>query len=95
MINRKLLKQAQELQSRLLKAQEELAQLTVEASAGGGAVTVVMTGQPRVKEVRISAEAAADPELLPDLIVAAVNEALNKSQEMAGRRLGGLGLPGM
>ena len=95
MINRKLLKQAQELQSRILKAQEEMTRLTVEASVGGGAVTVVMTGQPRVKEVRISPEAASDPELLPDLIVAAVNEALNKAQEMASRHMGGLGIPGL
>lgn len=95
MINRKLLKQAQELQSRILKAQEEITKLTVEATVGGGAVTVVMTGQPRVQEVRISPEAAADPEVLPDLIVAAVNEALNKAQELASKRLGGLGIPGM
>jgi len=94
-MNRKLLKQAQELQARLVKAQEELAQLTVEATAGGGAVTVVMTGQPRVREVRISPEAAADPEMLPDLITAAVNEALARSQEMASRHLAALGLPGM
>ncbi len=95
MINRKMLKQAQELQSRILKAQEEIARLTVEASAGGGAVTVVMTGQPRVQEVRISPEAAADPEVLPDLIVAAVNEALTKAQELTSKHLGSLGIPGM
>ncbi len=93
--------QAQELQSKLVKAGEELANLTVEASAGGGAITVVADGQQRVKSIKISPE-AVDPDdigLLEDLVLIAVNEAIEKSQELAQSRLSaatfGLKLPGM
>ncbi|HZU06223.1 MAG TPA: YbaB/EbfC family nucleoid-associated protein [Chloroflexota bacterium] len=96
--NAKLLRQ---MQAQLAKIQEELAEETVEATAGGGAVKVVMTGQQRVRAVQLD-PAALDPEdveLLQDMIVAAMNEALAKSQELAARRLsaltGGLKLPGM
>ena len=97
----KLLRQAQELQARLAKAQEELGNLTVEASAGGGAVKIVMDGQQRVHSVTISKE-AIDPEdvgLLEDLVLTAVNEAIKKSQELAqshlGKITGGLKIPGL
>ena len=100
----KLLQQAQQMQSEMAKAQEELANETVEASAGGGMVTVVATGGLEIKEIRISPEAIdpSAPELLADTIMAAVNEALRSAQSMVESRLGGmmgglggLGLPGM
>jgi DNA-binding YbaB/EbfC family protein len=100
-MNQKFLRQAQELQARMLKAQEELANATVEGSAGGGAVTVVADGAQKIRSVKIAPEAAqaGDVEMLQDLVVAAVNEALAKSQEMASSRLGaltgGLKIPGL
>ena len=100
-MNRNMLRQAQELQARLAKAQAEIAEMTVEASAGGGAVTVVIDGALKIKSVKISPEVvkAGDVEMLQDLMTAAVNEAIGKSQEMAGKRLsaitGGLKIPGL
>jgi DNA-binding YbaB/EbfC family protein len=100
-MNQKFLRQAQELQARMLKAQEELANATVEASAGGGAVTVVADGSQKIRSVKISPEVvqAGDAEMLQDLVVVAVNEALAKAQEMASSRLGaitgGLKIPGL
>ena len=100
----KMLKQVQQMQAEMAKAQEELAGETVEASAGGGMVTVLVTGALEVKEVRIAPEAIDpdDPELLADMIVAATNEAIRSAQSMMESRLGGmmgglggLGLPGM
>jgi len=100
----KLMQQAQQMQAQLAKAQEEVAAETVEASAGGGMVTVRITGGLEVQEIRISPEAIDpdDPELLADTIVAAVNEAIRSAQGMMEARLGsmmgglgGLGLPGM
>lgn len=100
----KLMKQAAQMQAELAKAQEEVASETVEASAGGGMVTVKITGALEVQEIRISAEAIDpdDPELLADTVVAAVNEAIRSAQGMMEARLGGmmgglkgLGLPGM
>ncbi len=100
----KLLQQAQQMQTEMAKAQEELANETVEASAGGGSVTVVATGGLEIKEIRIAPEAIDpdDPEFLADTIMAAVNEALRSAQSMVESRLGGmmgglggLGLPGM
>ncbi|MBI2303566.1 MAG: YbaB/EbfC family nucleoid-associated protein [Chloroflexi bacterium] len=100
-MNREMLRQAQQLQAKLAKVQAELENMVVEASAGGGAVKVAMTGQQRVSWVKISPE-AVDPqevELLEDLVMAAMNEALDKVQGEVSRRLGpltgGLGLPGM
>ncbi len=95
-----MLRQAQELQARLAKAQAEIAQMTTEASAGGGAVTVVIDGALKVKSVKIAPEVAKeDVEMLQDLVTAAVNEAIAKSQEMASQKLsaitGGLKIPGM
>jgi len=100
----KLMQQAAEMQANMAKAQEELADETVEASAGGGMVTVVVTGGLEIKELRISPEAIDpdDPELLADTIVAAVNEGIRSAQSMVESRLGGmlgglgdLGLPGL
>ena len=100
----KLLQQAQQMQAEMAKAQEELANETVEASAGGGMVTVVATGSGEIKEIRIAREAIDpdDPEFLADTVMAAVNEALRSAQTLTESRLGGmmgglgnLGLPGM
>ena len=93
----KMLRQAQQLQSRMEKLQKELESETVEASAGGGAVTVVATGAQKIVSVKIDPEATGDLEMLQDLVVAAVNEALEKSKRMASERMSaltaGLGLP--
>ena len=83
----------------LQKVQEELETLTVEGSSGGGVVKVVMTGKQTVESVEIASEALEDPEMLQDLVAAAVNDALAKSQEMATEKLGsitsGLNIPGL
>ena len=87
----KMLKQVQDMQKEMAKAQEELALETVEASAGGGAVTVVVTGALEVREVRID-PGAVDPddvEMLQDLVTAATNEALRAAQALAQQKLGG------
>ena len=100
----KLMKQAQEMQEQMAKAQEELAGETVEASAGGGMVTVKATGALEITEIKISPEAIDpnDPELLADMVLAAVNEALRSAQQVVETKLGsamggmqGLGLPGL
>ena len=89
-----MMKQAQQMQQRL---QEEIAAIRVEASAGGGMVTVKMDGQKRLMEVKIDPEVAGDVEMLQDLILAACNEAFKKaedeSQQKMSGMLGGLGLP--
>ena len=93
----KMLRQAQQLQSRMEKLQKELEDETVEATAGGGAVTVVATGAQKIVSVRIEHESAADLEMLQDLVVAAVNEALERSKQIASEKMSaltaGLGLP--
>ena len=91
-MNKFMMQQAQKLQERLAKAQEELAEVTVEASSGGGAVKVTANGQQKILSVKISPEAVSseDVELLEDLVMTAVNEALTKSQEAAAQHLGGL-----
>jgi DNA-binding YbaB/EbfC family protein len=100
----KLMQQAQQMQEQMAKAQEELAGETVEASAGGGMVTVKATGALEITEIRISPEAIdpTDPELLADMVLAAVNEALRSAQQLVEAKLGGamggmqgLGLPGL
>ena len=89
-----MMKQAQQMQQRL---QEEIAAIRVEASAGGGMVTVKMDGQKRLLEVRIDPEVAGDVEMLQDLMLAATNEAFKKAEEESQQKmsgvLGGLGLP--
>jgi nucleoid-associated protein EbfC len=93
----KMLKQVQQMQDRMAKVQTELETETVEASAGGGAVRVVATGTQKVVSVTIDPAAAADPELLQDMVVAAVNEAMDKSKQLAASKMqavaSGLGLP--
>lgn len=97
----KMLKQVQKMQAEMAKAQEELASETVEASAGGGMVTVQVSGSLELKSIKID-PAAVDPddiEMLEDMILAAANEALRSAQELASRKLGGitsgLSLPGL
>jgi len=100
-MDKSILRQAQQLQAKLAKAQEELGNMTVEATSGGGAVKVVIDGHQKVHSVEISPEAleAGDVELLQDLVIAAVNEAITKSQELVNKRLssltGGLDIPGL
>jgi nucleoid-associated protein EbfC len=91
----------QQMQERLAKAQEELGNETVEGTAGGGAVTVVMTGHQKVRSVTINPEVVdpEDVEMLQEMVAAAINEAVSKSHELAGKRLGaitgGLKIPGL
>ena len=96
-----MMKQAQKLQSKMLKMQEELAGRTVEASAGGGMVKVVANGRQQIVSIAIDPE-VLDPEdvdMLQDLVLAAVNDALTKSQEMVssemGKLTGGMNIPGL
>jgi len=101
----KLLQQAQQMQAQMEQAQEELAHETVEASAGGGMVTVKATGAGDLVEIKIDPKAIDpdDPEMLADMVLAAVNEAMRSAHSLAesklgglaGGALGGLGLPGM
>ena len=92
-------RQAQKLQDDMQKVQEELETLTVEGSAGGGVVKVVMSGKQVVESVTIEPEAAEELDLLQDLIAAAVNDAFTKTQEIAGQKMsavtGGLNSPGL
>lgn len=104
-----MLQQVQKMQRDMEEAQETLKHETVEASAGGGMVTVTVSGDLQVKSVRIAPEAAdpEDVEMLGDMVLAAVNEALRAAQELAAEKLGGatggldlgalggLGLPGL
>jgi nucleoid-associated protein EbfC len=89
-----------QMQDKLAKIQEALGNETVEASVGGGVVVVTMTGHQKVMAVKISPEAIdpADPAMLEDLITAAMNEAVDKSQQLVSKRMDvvtrGLGLPG-
>jgi nucleoid-associated protein EbfC len=101
-----LLKQAQQMQAEMAKAQEQLADEEVEASAGGGMVKVKMSGDLKLKEIVIDPE-AIDPEeseMLADMVLAAVNEAIRSAQELATSKMGGItgglggpggGLPGL
>jgi DNA-binding YbaB/EbfC family protein len=97
----KLLKQAQQVQAKVAEMQAELALKTVEASAGGGMVTVVMNGRNEVVSIKIDPEVVdpADVEMLEDLVIAALNEARSKVEEMIKNEMsaitGGLPLPGL
>ena len=86
------MRQAQELQAKLAKAQQELSNTTIEASSGGGAVKITIDGQQQIQSVKISPEVVdpEDVELLEDLVLTAVREAIAKSQEAAAQHLGGL-----
>jgi nucleoid-associated protein EbfC len=97
----KMMKQAQQLQSKMLKLQEELAEKTVETSSGGGMVKVVASGKQQLVSIQIEQEVVDpdDVEMLQDLILAAVNDALTKSQEMVSGEMnkltGGMNIPGL
>ena len=92
-----MLRQVQQMQSRMVDAQAELETATVDSVAGGGAVKVVVTGGQRLVSITIDPELAADVEMLQDLVVAAVNDGMDKSKEMAAQKMqsitAGLGLP--
>jgi len=96
-----MLKQAQKLQENMAKAQEELKTRTVEASAGGGAVSVVVSGNMELEQLTIKPEAVdpEDVEMLEDMVKVAVNEGLRKAQEMVNAEMakltGGLKIPGL
>jgi DNA-binding YbaB/EbfC family protein len=96
-----ILRQAQQMQESLARLQEELAGKTVEASAGGGMVTVVVNGRQEVVSVRIEKEVVSpgDVELLQDLVAGAVNEAISRSRKMMAEEMtkitGGMNLPGL
>lgn len=97
-----MMKQAQKLQSKMMKLQEELADQTVEASAGGGMIKVVANGKQQVVSIQIEKEVVdpEDVEMLQDLVLAAVNDALNKSQDMVSEKMGklmpgGMNIPGL
>ena len=99
-----MMQQVQQMQAEMMKAQDELANERVEASVGGGMVTVTASGSGEIVAVKISPEAIDpdDPETLEDLVLAGVNEALRNAQELAQSKLGGavgglkgLGLPGL
>lgn len=97
-MNKNMIRQAQKQMAQLQKIQEELETLTVEGSAGGGAVKVVMTGKQTVESVTIDPEAAEEIELLQDMVLAAVNDAAAKAQELAAQKMsvvtGGMNIPG-
>jgi hypothetical protein len=96
-----IMQQAKKIQERLANIQEEMAERTIEGSAGGGMVTVVANGRQEVVSIKIEPEVvnADDVEMLQDLVQAAVNDALRKSQEMVQQEMakvtGGLKIPGM
>ena len=105
-----MLKQVQQMQAEMMKAQEGLKDEIVEASAGGGMVTVKISGELEIKDLTIDPEAVdpEDVEMLQDMVLAAVNEAIRSAQELAANKmqqatgglggpggLGGLGLPGL
>ena len=96
-----LMKQAQKMQQQMVKVQEELAGKTVEASAGGGMIRVTANGKQEIVSIIIEREVVdpEDVEMLQDLISAAVNEALKRSQEMASSEMskitGGMSIPGL
>ncbi len=96
-----LMKQAQKMQNRILKVQEEMAEKTIEASAGGGMVTVIANGRQEIVSIKVEKEVVDpdDVEMLEDLILAAVNDALKKSQQMMAEEMqkitGGMNIPGL
>jgi len=97
----KLMKQAQQMQAKMMRVQEELESKTVEATSGGGMVTAVVNGKHELVSLKIEKDVVdpADIEMLQDLVVAAVNEGVRKAQEMAQEEMskltGGLNIPGL
>ena len=96
-----MMRQAQQLQQRMMKLQEELESATVETTAGGGVVKAVVTGKLKLESIDIDPEVVTpdDVEMLQDLVLAAVNDGLEKAQEMASSRMseltGGMNIPGL
>ena len=96
-----MMKQAQKLQAKMLRLQDELAEKTIESTAGGGMVKVVANGKQQIVSIQIEKEVVDpdDVEMLQDLVMAAVNDALTKSQEMVSAEMakltGGLSIPGI
>ncbi len=101
MMNRNMLRQAQAMQKKIQEMQQEIAEAKSEASAGGGVVKVVVVGGSRVESIEISPDVVdpEDVEMLEDLIMAAVNEAMDNAQELAAKKMqaitGGLNIPGL
>ncbi len=101
MVNRRMMKQAQQIQKQMMQLQEELESATVEATVGGGAVKAVVSGKMKVESITIDPDAVSpdDVEMLQDLVLAAVNEGLDKAQQMASEKMGaltgGMNIPGM
>ncbi|WP_066634213.1 YbaB/EbfC family nucleoid-associated protein [Desulfolucanica intricata] len=97
----KMMKQVQKMQAEMAKMQEELGNRTVETTAGGGVISVVANGKQEIVAIQIKPEAVdpEDVEMLQDLVLAAVNDALKKSQEMVAKEMskitGGLNIPGL
>ncbi len=93
---KKMMAQAQKMQQNMMKAQEELAEERIQGTSGGGMVTVTVTGQSDIVGITISPDAVdpEDVEMLEDMILAAINDAVEKSRELASKRMGGLGMPG-
>lgn len=100
-MDQRMMKQLQQMQSKMEKAQQDLANETVTATAGGGAVTIEMNGHHEVKAVTLDPDAVSpdDVEMLQDMLLAAYNEALNKAQNLAQEKMGaitgGLNIPGI
>ncbi len=100
-MNKRMLRQAQEMQSRLAKIQEEVASTRTEATSGGGAVKAVVIGGTKIESIEINPEVvdSEDVEMLQDLIIAAVNEAMEQAQSEAAGKMGaltgGLNIPGL
>ena len=94
-----IVKQAQQLQSKLLQVQEEVGQKTVEGSAGGGMVVATVNGKNQLVSIKIAPEAVEDVEMLQDMVIAAVNNAQESAQEMmkqaVGSLTGGMNIPGL
>ena len=100
-MNQRILKQAQELQAKMARIQDELAKTMIEATAGGGAVKVNINGQQEIQAIKIAPEVVnpEDVEMLEDLVLAAIKEAYTKSHELANQKMGsltaGLNIPGL
>ncbi|MBQ7668408.1 MAG: YbaB/EbfC family nucleoid-associated protein [Clostridia bacterium] len=90
-----LLKQAQKMQADMQKTQEELGNKIIEASSGGGAVTVTATGKKEIKSIKINPEALDDAEMLQDLVLTAVNEALRQADELTANEMKKFNIPNL
>ena len=87
-MNRNMMKQAQQLQAKLFQIQQELESLTVEGTSGGGVIKIEVTGKQEVKTVMIDPEATEEIELLQELVLTAINDAMEKTQQLASEKMG-------